>query len=523
MRAVHHGGQGIAGNLPGMFRFVISALRESGHGSVQRLTEWTLPISGTAGEDITDSDGDSWFYTELDAPISYMMPAAVGAMSGPGTTPVTEVLLRPHFLDEQPTPGMRSFLMDFAVVLDPSMRASGVIDLNRVDYIAVVEVDDAGPVEKKAAARPTEKPAESVAPPATSEVPETLTAVDPMEAPVPAPVDPMPQPEPVAAPAARPSGDPGPVLPGLIPAAPPNGLHDMPPAPAPRPEPVPPRPLPPADVPARADVTPAEPRQIPPTSVPPISQRPLPPTYVPPVSQRPLPPTYVPPISQRERAFPARDEALRADIVSESEAPGRFRLVAAATAAVALVTGAVLFVTTRGDDEVGTAAASTTVAEESTSVAPSTPSPPPPAKPADLERLSRMLPRGYTPQSCGPAESLDEGRLAAMECSRNSDVGGPVSGRYTLFADSTSLTAAFDRSVAASEQQICPGNILSPGPWRRNAAPDKVAGTLFCGLDVDRKPVVIWSDTERRLLQTVQGGPGGPDLEALYGWWSQHS
>ena len=127
-----------------MFRFTITTLNDSGHGSVQRLSDFTLPLAGTVTGTVTDTDGDSWFYAELIAPVTYTAPA-IGAAAGPPVRPVTDVVLRPHYLDEQPSPGMTAFPMDFAVVLDPAMRNSRVIDLNRVDFIAVVEVDDAGP------------------------------------------------------------------------------------------------------------------------------------------------------------------------------------------------------------------------------------------------------------------------------------------------------------------------------------------------------------------------------------------
>jgi hypothetical protein len=69
---------------------------------------------------------------------------------------------------------------------------------------------------------------------------------------------------------------------------------------------------------------------------------------------------------------------------------------------------------------------------------------------------------------------------------------------------------------------VCPPNIQSPGPWRRNDSPTVVRGTLFCGVQEGR-PVVAWTNEEKLLLGVVRADPPGPPLEGLYAWWSSHS
>ena len=92
----------------------------------------------------------------------------------------------------------------------------------------------------------------------------------------------------------------------------------------------------------------------------------------------------------------------------------------------------------------------------------------------------------------------------------------------TAEAPNLIYNAAFDAFVKTSSTVTCPGNIQSPGPWRRNATPDKVSGTLFCA-DSGDNPMIAWTNQDESLLSTVKSGPQGPNLVALYAWWSSHS
>ena len=148
------------------------------------------------------------------------------------------------------------------------------------------------------------------------------------------------------------------------------------------------------------------------------------------------------------------------------------------------------------------------------SAAPTTPS-------SDADRLLRLVPTGYPPDACKPVIAPKDA-LAQVSCDENSDVGGPLSATYTLVENEAALDAAFNGIVHVSTRVNCPGNIQSPGPWRRNARPDKTSGVLFCGVQ-DGRPTVTCTDEARLVLSEVQSGPQGPTFDELYAWWSSHS
>ncbi|QEM43845.1 DUF4175 domain-containing protein [Mycolicibacterium grossiae] len=135
--------------------------------------------------------------------------------------------------------------------------------------------------------------------------------------------------------------------------------------------------------------------------------------------------------------------------------------------------------------------------------------------------LRGLLPPGYSDAAC-EAVSTPKGAVAKFGCERNADPGGPPLATYTLLPDDAAVTRAFDDVVKASTVVTCPGNIQSPGPWRRNATPDVVAGTLFCGYQRDL-PTVAWTNDAERVVSAVRGDATGPNLEQLYRWWSSHS
>jgi serine/threonine kinase PknH len=143
------------------------------------------------------------------------------------------------------------------------------------------------------------------------------------------------------------------------------------------------------------------------------------------------------------------------------------------------------------------------------------------AKPEDQQKLVRLLPVGYPAGACTQAD-LPKGALAKVSCSANADSGGPPSASYTLFPDTSALRSTFDGVVASARQVNCPGNIQSPGPWRRNAAPQVVAGTVFCGFRQD-VPTVAWTNDAALVVSSVDGTSTGPSLDQLYAWWSSHS
>jgi hypothetical protein len=177
---------------------------------------------------------------------------------------------------------------------------------------------------------------------------------------------------------------------------------------------------------------------------------------------------------------------------------------------IVVVVGGLIFWLVRPSPDTG---------EDTNSASPSaapanTPSP-------DTDRLMRLVPAGYPSDSCKPVTAPKDA-LAQVSCDKNSDASGPLSATYTLVGDEGVLDAAFNDIVQASTTVNCPGNIQSPGPWRRNATPDKTSGLLFCGVR-DGRPTVAWTDDARLVVSEVQSGSQGPTFDALYAWWSSHS
>ena len=132
-------------------------------------------------------------------------------------------------------------------------------------------------------------------------------------------------------------------------------------------------------------------------------------------------------------------------------------------------------------------------------------------------RLMRMLPSGYSPGSCEPATTPPRA-LAKIVCTHNGDPAGPTAATYTLVAEKASLRPLFDDLPRGSTIVTCPGNIQSPGPWRRNATPQQVSGTLVCS---DGLAAVTWTPEANLLVSHADRA--GPALNQLYQWWSAHS
>jgi len=112
--------------------------------------------------------------------------------------------------------------------------------------------------------------------------------------------------------------------------------------------------------------------------------------------------------------------------------------------------------------------------------------------------------------------------VAAADCANNTDPNGPTSANYSVARDRAALDNALGAAIRPADVVVCPGDIQSPGPWRRNARPELVVGTLVCGMQGD-VPTVAWTDNERLAISVVRGEPAGPGLDQLYAWWSSHS
>lgn len=198
--------------------------------------------------------------------------------------------------------------------------------------------------------------------------------------------------------------------------------------------------------------------------------------------------------------------------VQRQRDPKPFVIGAAVVGVVALVGGLVFWWTTRPSSQEA----------EPPGTPPATSTPPQePANAAETAQLTRQLPTGYPAGSCEPADPPED-VLAQVVCERNTDPGGPVTATYTLVADRAALDAGFGAAMAVATRVNCPGNIQSPGPWRRNATPDRISGQLFCGLQ-DGQPTVVWTDDVKMTISAVRAGPQGPTFPQLYAWWSSHS
>lgn len=135
--------------------------------------------------------------------------------------------------------------------------------------------------------------------------------------------------------------------------------------------------------------------------------------------------------------------------------------------------------------------------------------------------LARLLPPGYPRGICAPLPTASD-VTAAVSCGPNTDPGGPTASTFTVSRDLKSLSAAFTDTVNQASPAICPPNIQSPGPWRRNDSPTVTRGTVFCGFR-NGQPLVAWTDDEKLLLSVVRTAARGASLESLYSWWSSHS
>ncbi|ORW08532.1 hypothetical protein DQP56_00630 [Mycolicibacter senuensis] len=148
--------------------------------------------------------------------------------------------------------------------------------------------------------------------------------------------------------------------------------------------------------------------------------------------------------------------------------------------------------------------------------------PVPAAAPEDIAKLESLLPRGYPAGTCHPVPPK-AGERAKLFCYRNTDPNGPSSATYALAEDKENLDALMAYVVDEGHAVVCPGNVQSPGPWRRTANLSQKAGVLMCGVP-DDVPTVAWTNDSALLLGIVETpGPRPATLAKLYDWWSKHS
>lgn len=494
-----------------------------------------IPLAGDTIGMRTTSQGETVYYAVLDEPLrdrtadpGQFTPARCGEDSAGRFVWVSDVVFRPTAAGAAPHFGMRGFPVELAYVLDPEMRRSDTVDAAALDFTAVGFIDD---IDDTAAASPAATPAAD----GDLDFDEQAEAAAPQIVAAPSPPSPR-----------RPLIDLPPLADELegdrelltVPAAaPPTGgegrrpLIDLPPLAdeledvgndlGPAFPPIGHIPTPASASAALQRLRPtrdgARPNPLP--SAEPAPPRPPSPaanTHTPAPAVAPVKPTAV---SQPPASTPVEDLAIGP--VSRRD-PARLGLIAAAGLAAAGLIGLIAWSLNRDDGSQSTSATTSSTAVESVPSATETaPSPTLVAPAAPAEQVLRLLPVGYPDKACTPEGAVPLGALGAVTCGLNTDPGGPRAGRYTLLADLPALQEQFTAITSTTRQQICPGNIQSPGPWRHNATPDLVAGQLYCGIRDDGTPIIAWTDEARLLLSVVDSAPGGE--VAAFKWWSSHS
>ncbi|XTP38455.1 hypothetical protein ACORG1_33950 (plasmid) [Mycobacterium sp. TJFP1] len=456
-----------------MSRFVISNLRVGPEEFRDQL-----PVTGTTIDVRTDPDGQQYFYARLDGPIKHRIDThfdtsacsteQLGADANGPFLWVTDIVMRPSTPGEQPHYGMHRFPVDLAYAIDLSYLDDPALDFGKILPIATAEIDDV----------PDDALADATPSPADGDAATALDVPEPVSTPA-ADLDTPAEGDTTTSPAA---GD-NVAATGLdveqrfTPAPEPARGGDNASAATPPPAPAAPHARPPR--PPR----PPMPEALTDTSPIPVVQQHPPRTY-------PAPP--IPP-AQLHVTTPSRSR------------PSKKTLMVAAT----VLTGALLIILAGWS-----VLTSSDSSDSDTSAAPS-----PTASDVDLQRVKAELPKGYSDGDCTPTPDTTH---PSLTCTPNADPGGPQSATYAIYPDKQALQEAFTATIATFDRTICPGNIQSPGPWRRNSAPTQVAGTLFCGTDRGQA-VVVWTSEAQTLLNVTAGNAQGPSLEQLYTWWTTHS
>jgi serine/threonine-protein kinase len=137
----------------------------------------------------------------------------------------------------------------------------------------------------------------------------------------------------------------------------------------------------------------------------------------------------------------------------------------------------------------------------------------------DDARLLALLPRGYASDSCKPVNPPVENALSTLDCTGNSEPGGPTSSRYSLFANTNALARQFQLTVNEDTALPCPGDSgATPGTWHYNSTPNQTAGSVACGT-YQGTPEVVWTNEP----QLVLGDAQGPNLDAVHQWWLKYA
>jgi hypothetical protein len=139
------------------------------------------------------------------------------------------------------------------------------------------------------------------------------------------------------------------------------------------------------------------------------------------------------------------------------------------------------------------------------------------------QQIANELPVGFDRGSCATAANPPgpSNAVASLDCRQNSAPNGPVSGRFTLFADPVAMGADFQNGANPGPQYVptpCPGANGSPSTWNYTATPDQPEGDIVCGT-FQGTPDIEWTRSSQLLILDVTGSS---DLNSLFKWWAQY-
>jgi serine/threonine kinase PknH len=135
-------------------------------------------------------------------------------------------------------------------------------------------------------------------------------------------------------------------------------------------------------------------------------------------------------------------------------------------------------------------------------------------------RLTALLPAGYSEDACTPAEA-SKGAVAMVNCEEHQRW-------WAAFGD---LRANEGRSRAerrgrrgpcGRRRRRLPGQHSVAGSVASQRHPAEGRRTLVCGMP-HGQPQVVWTNDAQLVLNVVRAGPEGPTLDQMYAWWSDHS
>jgi len=134
-------------------------------------------------------------------------------------------------------------------------------------------------------------------------------------------------------------------------------------------------------------------------------------------------------------------------------------------------------------------------------------------------QLMALLSAGHDSSNCEPISPPAATALATVDCGPATTPGGPLSTRYSLFADQAALDAGFDQAIKVNSELVeCPGSGTgSPTTWHYTETPGQIEGQIACGT-YKNSPDVVWTNNGGLLLADAQG----PDLGELHNWWLQY-